>query len=101
MVHPDTDTLKRLLTFPSLPFLHDGLQPLLLLLWGLGHADEPLVLGRVVDLPAVVHYVPAAVVVSCEAEEEKSAQTRVRLTLVFIKLPLRGGTTANQLFSLI
>lgn len=60
-------TPKRLLTFPPLPLLHDGLQPLLLLLRGLGHADEPLVLGRVVDLPAVVHDVPAAVVVSCEA----------------------------------
>lgn len=54
------------LTFPPLPLLHDGLQPLLLLLRGLGHADEPLVLGRVVDLPAVVHDVPTAVVVSCE-----------------------------------
>ena len=38
---------------------------------------------------AVVHYVPAAVVVSCEAEEEKSTQTRVPLTLVFMKLPPR------------
>lgn len=53
------------LTFPPLPLLHDGLQPLLFLLRGLGHADEPLVLGRVVDLPAVVHDVPTAVVVSC------------------------------------
>lgn len=59
-----TDTDKPSLTFPALPLLHDGLQPLLLLLRGLGHADEPLVLRRVVDLPAVVHDVPAAVVVS-------------------------------------
>lgn len=57
------------LTFPPLPLLQDGLQPRLLLLRGLGHADEPLVLGRVVDLPAVVHDVPAAVVVSCEAQK--------------------------------
>lgn len=59
------------LTFPPLPLLHDGLQPRLLLLRGLGHADKPLVLGRVVDLPAVVHDVPAAVVVGCEAQKTK------------------------------
>lgn len=53
------------LTFSPLPLLHDCLQPFLFLLRGLGHADEPLVLGRVVDLPAVVHDVPTAVVVSC------------------------------------
>ena len=68
------------LTFPPLPLFHDGFQPLLLLLRGLGHADEPLVLGRVVDLPAVVHNVPAAVVVGCKAEEE-SAQTETIVTL--------------------
>lgn len=66
------------LTFPALPFLHDGLQPFLLLLRGLGHADEPLVLRSVVDLPAVVHYVAAAVVVGCE--ERRRAQTREILT---------------------
>lgn len=71
--HTDSDTLKCLLTFPPLPLLHDGLQPLLLLLRGLGHADEPLVLGRVVDLPAVVYYVPAAVVVGCEAQMRRTA----------------------------
>lgn len=62
--------LGRLLTFPALPLLQDGLQPLLLLLRGLGHADEPLVLGRIVDLPAVVDDVATAVVVGCEAEME-------------------------------
>lgn len=71
--HADPDTLRLLLTLSPLPFFHDGLQPLLLLLRGLGHADEPLVLGRVVDLPAVVYYVPAAVVVSCKAEVENTA----------------------------
>lgn len=69
-IPPDAQTPKFLLTFPPLPLFHNGLQPLLLLLWGLGHADEPLVLGRIVDLPAVVHYVPAAVVVSCKAGGE-------------------------------
>lgn len=69
------------LTFPPLPLLHDGLQPLLLLLRGLGHADEPLVLGRVVDLPAVVHDVPTAVVVSCGGEGDgRSGELRLDWT---------------------
>lgn len=68
-----TPTIKGLLTFPSLPLLHDGLQPLLFLLRSLGHADEPLVFGRVVDLPAIVYNVPAAVVVGCKARSEEQS----------------------------
>lgn len=52
-----------LLTLPPLALLQDGLQPLLLLLGRLGHAHEPLILRRVVDLPAVVDDVATAVVV--------------------------------------
>jgi len=51
------------LTLSLLPLPQDGVQPLLLVLGVLGHADEPLVLGRVVDLPAVGHGVVVAVVV--------------------------------------
>lgn len=53
-----------LLTLSLLSFPQDGVEPLLLILCVLGHADEPLVLGRVVDLPAVGHCVVVAVVVS-------------------------------------
>ena len=51
------------LTFPPLPLLQAGLQPLLLLLRRLGHAHEPLVLRCVVDFPAIVDNVATAVVV--------------------------------------
>ena len=76
------------LTFPPLPLLHDGLQPLLFLLWGLGHADEPLVLGRVVDLPAVVHNVPTAVVVSCGG---KGVESSGSIWLLLIKTSAHEG----------
>lgn len=93
-------TPKRLLTFPPLPLLHDGLQPLLLLLRGLGHADEPLVLGRVVDLPAVVHDVPAAVVVSCEAGGGgEHRQTLVWLQHFYEVLSRGGGGGTRQINS--
>ncbi len=94
--HPDTDTLKRILTFPPLPLFHDGLQPLLLLLRGLGHADEPLVLGRVVDLPAVVYDVPAAVVVSCKAEAENHSHV-FDFTRFIKSSPRKGWNNANPL----
>lgn len=51
------------LTLALLPLADDGVQPLLLLLRRLGHADKPLVLGRVVDLPAVGDSVAVAVVI--------------------------------------
>lgn len=55
---------KSLLTFSLLPFPQDGIQPFLLVLCIFGHADKPLVLSRVVDLPAVSHCVVVAVIVS-------------------------------------
>jgi hypothetical protein len=54
----------RPLTLTLLPLTDDGIQPLLFLLSGLGHADKPLVLGRVVDLPTIGDSVAVAVVIS-------------------------------------
>lgn len=76
------------LTFSPLPLLHDGLQPLLFLLRGFGHADEPLVLGCVVDLPAVVHDVPTAVVVSCGG---KGVESSGSIWLALIKTSAHEG----------
>lgn len=45
------------------PLADSGVQPLLLLLCRLGHADKPLVLGRVVDLPAIGDGVAIAVII--------------------------------------
>ena len=50
-------------TLALLPLADYGVQPLLLLLRRLGHADKPLVLGRVVDLPAVGDSVAIAVII--------------------------------------
>ena len=50
-------------TLALLPLADDGVQPLLLLLRRLGHADKPLVLGRVVDLPAIGDGVAIAVII--------------------------------------
>ena len=58
------------LTLPLLTLLQDGVQPLLLVLAVLGHAHEPLVLGCVVDLPAIGHRVVVAVIVRCGGREE-------------------------------
>lgn len=57
-----------LLTLSLLSFPQDGIQPLLLVLYIFGHADEPLVFSRVVDLPAVCHCVVVAVIVRCKAK---------------------------------
>lgn len=61
-----------LLTLSLLPFPQDGVQPLLLVLCVFGHADKPLVLSCVVDLPAVSHRVVVAVIVRCEARDSSS-----------------------------
>lgn len=93
----DDRNLKQSLTFPPLPFLHDGLQPLLFFFWGVRHADKPLVLGCVVDLPAVVHNVPAAVVVSCKVDME-GTPTKVIMTQSFIAILFPGMVQQNTLF---
>lgn len=66
---------KVLLTLSLLPFPQDGVQPLLLVLCIFGHADKPLVLCSVVDLPAVCHRVVVAVIVRCEAKRNESANS--------------------------
>lgn len=61
---------KVLLTLSLLPFPQDGIQPLLLVLCIFGHADEPLVLSRVVNLPAISHCVVVAVIVGWKEKNE-------------------------------
>ena len=51
------------LTLSLLSLPQDGVQPPLLVICVLGHADKPLVLRRVVDLPTVGHRVVVAVIV--------------------------------------
>lgn len=68
---PPAPPLPRALTLPLLPLSDDGIQPLLLLLRRLGHADKPLVLGRVVDLPAVGDSVAIAVIIRWQRQEAK------------------------------
>lgn len=62
------------LTLALLPLTDDGVQPLLLLLRRLGHTDKPLVLGRVVDLPAIGDGVAIAVVIRWWGQEAEVGQ---------------------------
>lgn len=68
------------LTLALLPLTDDGIQPLLLLLRCLGHADKPLVLGRVVDLPAVGDGVAIAVIIRWQGKEAKRGQQELSHT---------------------
>lgn len=77
MTSPSEAPLSRELTLTLLPLSDDGIQPLLLLLRRLGHADKPLVLGRVVDLPAIGDSVAMAVIIRWQRQEAKvGEQTR-------------------------
>lgn len=71
---------SRELTLSLLPLPQDGVQPLLLVLGVFGHADEPLVLRRVVDLPAVGHRVVVAVVVGCRATTNREKNIRLQFS---------------------
>lgn len=62
------------LTLALLPLTDDGVQPLLLLLRRLGHADKPLVLGCVMDLPAVGDRVAIAVIIRWRGQEARAGQ---------------------------
>lgn len=73
---------KKHLTLSLLPLPQDGVQPLLLVLGVLGHAHEPLVLRRVVDLPAIGHRVVVAVIVGCRAKTKWEENTISALRMI-------------------